>query len=143
MEMLFLLKNLYRDPLALSRFSQFRYLHIGKGEIIQNLNENHEFQVCFVLTQFPHSLLQSVSFTSVQACNIKAASETIQLLNVSHFSLLIFIYFSFFDVITFCFCGSRRAAVSPPRCRRPASRQGHIPPSSRSPPSCRPDTLRR
>ena len=49
MEMLFLLKNLYRDPLALSRFSQFRYLHIGKGEIIQNLNENHEFQVCFVL----------------------------------------------------------------------------------------------
>ena len=34
MEMLFLLKNLYRDPLALSRFSQFRYLHIGKGEII-------------------------------------------------------------------------------------------------------------
>lgn len=47
--MLFLLKNLYRDPLALSRFSQFRYLHIGKGEIIQNLNENHEFQVCFVL----------------------------------------------------------------------------------------------
>lgn len=46
MEMLFLLKNLYRDPLALSRFSQFRYLHIGKGEIIQNLNENHEFQVC-------------------------------------------------------------------------------------------------
>lgn len=37
MEMLFLLKNLYRDPLALSRFSQFRCLHISKGEIIQNL----------------------------------------------------------------------------------------------------------
>lgn len=50
MEMLFLLKNLYRDPLALSRFSQFRCLHISKGEIIQNLNETHEFQVCFVLT---------------------------------------------------------------------------------------------
>ena len=49
MEMLFLLKNLYRDPLALSRFSQFRCLHISKGEIIQNLNETHEFQVCFVL----------------------------------------------------------------------------------------------
>lgn len=48
MEMLFLLKNLYRDPLALSRFSQFRCLHISKGEIIQNLNETHEFQVCFV-----------------------------------------------------------------------------------------------
>ena len=47
MEMLFLLKNLYRDPLALSRFSQFRCLHISKGEIIQNLNETHEFQVCF------------------------------------------------------------------------------------------------
>lgn len=44
MEMLFLLKNLYRDPLALSRFSQFRCLHISKGEIIQNLNETHEFR---------------------------------------------------------------------------------------------------
>ena len=45
MEMLFLLKNLYRDPLALSRFSQFRCLHISKGELIQDLNETHEFQV--------------------------------------------------------------------------------------------------
>ena len=49
MEMLFLLKNLYRDPLALSRFSQFRYLHIGKGEIIQNLNKNHKLQVYYII----------------------------------------------------------------------------------------------
>lgn len=55
MEMLFLLKNLYRDPLALSRFSQFRCLHISKGEIIQNLNETHEFQSMYlqpIITQY-------------------------------------------------------------------------------------------
>lgn len=67
MEMLFLLKNLYCDPLALSRFSQFRYLHIGKGEIIQNLNENHEFQVCFVLKG---------SFMSLQRSNGINASDS-------------------------------------------------------------------
>lgn len=49
MEMLFLLEKVYRDPYALSRFSQFRCLSINKGEIIQNLNENQEFQLCFVL----------------------------------------------------------------------------------------------
>lgn len=47
--MLFLLEKLYRDPAALSRFSQFRCIYINKGEIIQNLNENHEFLICFVL----------------------------------------------------------------------------------------------
>lgn len=47
--MLFLLEKSYRDPFALSRFSQFRCLYINKGEIIQNLNENHEYQICFVL----------------------------------------------------------------------------------------------
>ena len=36
MEMLFN-KEFIPDPLALSRFSQFPDIHIGKGEIIQNL----------------------------------------------------------------------------------------------------------
>ena len=49
MEKLFLLNDLYNDPLALSRFSQFRCLYLGKGETVQNLNDSHEFQVCFVL----------------------------------------------------------------------------------------------
>ncbi|ADV44160.1 AraC family transcriptional regulator [Bacteroides helcogenes] len=44
-----LLEKLYRDPLALSRFSQFRYFCIDEGEIVQDLNKNHEFQVCFIL----------------------------------------------------------------------------------------------
>ena len=83
MEMLFLLKNLYRDPLALSRFSQFRYLHIGKGEIIQNLNENHEFQVCFVLKgslclfrdqmeSMPLIAVQNEFFLSAAYINVKS-----------------------------------------------------------------------
>lgn len=49
MEILFLSENLYRDPFALSRFSQFRCLYINKGEIIQDLNKNNEFLICFVL----------------------------------------------------------------------------------------------
>lgn len=49
MEMIYLLEKPHRDPFALSRFSQFRLLSINKGEIVQNLNENQEFQLCFVL----------------------------------------------------------------------------------------------
>lgn len=88
MEMLFLLKNLYRDPLALSRFSQFRCLHISKGEIIQNLNETHEFQVCFVLKgslclfrdhieSMPLMAMQNEFFfiSSLHQCKIKAMDE--------------------------------------------------------------------
>lgn len=86
--MLFLLKNLYRDPLALSRFSQFRCLHISKGEIIQNLNETHEFQVCFVLKgslclfrdhieSMPLMAMQNEFFfiSSLHQCKIKAMDE--------------------------------------------------------------------
>ena len=88
MEMLFLLKNLYRDPLALSRFSQFRCLHISKGEIIQNLNETHEFQVCFVLKgslclfrdhieSMPLMAMQNEFFfiSSLHQCKIKAMDD--------------------------------------------------------------------
>ena len=83
-----LLKNLYRDPLALSRFSQFRCLHISKGEIIQNLNETHEFQVCFVLKgslclfrdhieSMPLMAMQNEFFliSSLHQCKIKAMDE--------------------------------------------------------------------
>ena len=88
MEMLFLLKNLYRDPLALSRFSQIRCHHISKGEIIQNLNETHEFQVCFVLQgslclfrdhieSMPLMAMQNEFFfiSSLHQCKIKAMDE--------------------------------------------------------------------
>ena len=50
MEMLFLLKNLYRDPLALSRFSQFRYLHEGgnlAASKIRNL-ECPSYEICLI-----------------------------------------------------------------------------------------------
>lgn len=33
----------------MNRFSQFRCLHIAKGETVPNLNKDHEFQICFVL----------------------------------------------------------------------------------------------
>lgn len=49
MEKLFLLKNLYNDPLSMNRYSQFRCLYIAKGETVPNLNKDHEFQICFVL----------------------------------------------------------------------------------------------
>ena len=88
MEMLFLLEKLYRDPLALSRFSQFRCFQMSKGEIIQDLNENHEFQVCFVLKgslclfkdqieSMPLIAIQNEFFfiSSLHKCKIKAMND--------------------------------------------------------------------
>ena len=48
METLYLLKNVYHDPLAPSRFSQFRCYRLGKGEGVPDLNANDEFLVCIV-----------------------------------------------------------------------------------------------
>lgn len=86
--MLFLLEKLYRDPIALSRFSQFRCIYINKGEIIQNLNENHEFQICFVLKgrlcfsknqteSIPQLVTQNEFFfiSCFHKCNIRALDD--------------------------------------------------------------------
>lgn len=98
-----LLKNLYRDPLALSRFSQFRCLHISKGEIIQNLNETHEFQVCFVLKgslclfrdhieSMPLMAMQN-EFSSSAACiNVKSRQWMKYNLSFMHVILWLLIY---------------------------------------------------
>lgn len=88
MEILFLLEKLYRDPVALSRLSQFRCIYINKGEIIQNLNENHEFQICFVQKGtlcFSKSQTDSIPqlatknefffISSFHRCNIRAVED--------------------------------------------------------------------
>lgn len=89
MEALFLLDKLYRDPVALSRFSQFRCIYLNKGESIQNLNENHEFQICFVLKgtlcfsksqtdSIPQLVTQNEFFfiSCFHKCNIRAIDNT-------------------------------------------------------------------
>lgn len=88
MEKLFLLKYPYRDPLALSRFSQFRCLYIHKGEDIRDLNETCEFQVCFVLKgtlyffknqteSTPQMVMENEFFfiDSLHKCRIKAVND--------------------------------------------------------------------
>ncbi len=49
MKTLCLLEEKLRDPLALSRLSQFRYIEVNKKESVQNINREHEFLLCFVL----------------------------------------------------------------------------------------------
>lgn len=89
MEKLFLLNDLYYDPLALSRCSQFRCFYINKGETIQDLNESHEFQVCFVLKGalcYFKNTIDSISqivmenefffISGLQSCKIRAISDS-------------------------------------------------------------------
>jgi hypothetical protein len=49
MKTLCLLEEKLRDPLALSRLSQFSYIEVNKKESVQNINREHEFLLCFVL----------------------------------------------------------------------------------------------
>ena len=49
MKTLCLLEEKLRNPLALSRLSQFRYIEVNKKESVQNINREHEFLLCFVL----------------------------------------------------------------------------------------------
>lgn len=89
MEILFLSENLYRDPFALSRFSQFRCLYINKGEIIQDLNKNNEFLICFVLKgslcffknqtdSIPQLVTKNEFFfiSRFHKCNVRAVDDT-------------------------------------------------------------------
>lgn len=45
----YLLEKKVRDPLALARLSQFRHLHLNKGESVKNINKDKEYLLCFVL----------------------------------------------------------------------------------------------
>lgn len=89
MEILSLSENLYRDPFALSRFSQFRCFYINRGEIIQDLNKNDEFQICFVLKgslcffknqtdAIPQLVTKNEFFfvSRFQKCSIRAIDDT-------------------------------------------------------------------
>lgn len=64
METLYLLKNVCHDPLALSRFSQFRCYRLGKGKVVPDLNANDEFLVCFVLKGSLCYVLNEKDFSS-------------------------------------------------------------------------------
>lgn len=78
MDVLFLLENLYRDPLVLSKFSQFRSYTVNEGESIANLNENQEFQICFVLKG-------TLCFSNNQANSIPKLITKNELFFISHF----------------------------------------------------------
>ena len=82
-------ENLYRDPSALTKFSQFRCLYIGKSEIIQDLNSRHEFLICFVLKgslcfcksqtdSIPQLVTQNEFFfiSRCHKCNIRAIDDS-------------------------------------------------------------------
>lgn len=78
MDVLFLLEELYRDPLVLSKFSQFRSYTVNEGESISNLNENQEFQICFVLKG-------TLRFSNNQANSMPKLITKNELFFISHF----------------------------------------------------------
>ena len=78
MDVLFLLEKLYRDPLVLSKFSQFRSYTVNEGESISNLNENQEFQICFVLKG-------TLRFSNNQANSMPKLITKNELFFISHF----------------------------------------------------------
>lgn len=75
MKTLCLLEEKLRDPLALSRLSQFRYIEVNKKESVQNINREHEFLLCFVLKGSICILKNKIDHAPcvlIHACNVVA-----------------------------------------------------------------------
>ncbi|WP_448789122.1 helix-turn-helix domain-containing protein [Bacteroides graminisolvens] len=94
MKTLCLLEEKLRDPLALSRLSQFRYIEVNKKESVQNINREHEFLLCFVLKgsvcilknkidHAPCVVMQDEVFfvSNLEKCSLKAMDDSCVLIH--------------------------------------------------------------